>query len=487
MKKLVISLALATFVLSLLRSNSADYDLWHYLAFGRLFWGVDGFPYQDIFAYVPTKKMWVYHEWLTGALYFPIYQALGGAGLQLMKYVLGLMTAGFIYLASRKRGGGPLAAVLGLFIAKSIFSSFYSPVRAQVFTFLFLAISIYILESAKRDERWVLLWWLIPIQLLWCNFHGGFVAGLGVIGLYALGESLSHRRFWPYVKVLVFSALVTLINPYGIKYWEYLVEAILMPRPEIWEWFSVYTAIKKKILLFTIISFVSVFIVSSMFVLWYRKRDLTDLLVLSTTAYLSFQHIRHVSLFMLCFAVYLPVIFSNLWEVFRDHPWKIALGRHLGGKAPIFLIVVLSLFFSYKFLSASPFDIKFPSSPVAPGKGPYYPVGAVEYMKTHNLTGNVLSEFAWGQFIFWTFYPDSRVAMDGRYETVYPKDLCEEYFDFIKGRDNWRTFLNKYPHEIIVIRSNSKTRKLLQNEPGWREEYSDATSVLLLKEKEKRP
>ena len=424
-----------------LGSNSADYDLWGYLAFGRLFWEADGFPYQDIFAYVPTKEIWVYHEWLTGALFYPIYKSLGGAGLQLLKYAVGLMTAWFIYLASRKRGADPLASVLGLFTAYYLFSAGYKPVRAQVFTFFFYALSIYILESAKRDEHWGSLWWLVPIQILWCNFHGGFVAGLGIIGLYALGESLSRRRFWPYAKVLVFSALVTLINPYGIKYWEYIIKAVLMPRPEIGEWFSVYTAIKRGLYVNNALYFLCFFIFSSLSVLWYRKRDLTDILVLGATAYLSFKHIRHINLFLLSYAVYLPIIFSTLWEAFKDHPWKLALGRHLGEKALISLMACVTVFGTYKFLSGSPFEIKTYSSQDGAGKAHIYPIGAVEYMKRHNLTGNVLPQFAWGEFIIWTLYPDCRVAMDGRYETVYQDNLSTEFWNFYNGRDGWRSFL----------------------------------------------
>ena len=76
--------------LKLLSSNLADPDLWGYMAFGRLFWESKQFPYQDIFSYVPTLNPWIYHEWLTGVLFYPLYNHWGGAGLQLFKYALAL-------------------------------------------------------------------------------------------------------------------------------------------------------------------------------------------------------------------------------------------------------------------------------------------------------------------------------------------------------------------------------------------------------------
>jgi len=54
--------------------TAADPDLWGYMAFGKLFWESDAFPYKDVFAYLPTYDQWVYHEWLTVVLFFPLYQ-----------------------------------------------------------------------------------------------------------------------------------------------------------------------------------------------------------------------------------------------------------------------------------------------------------------------------------------------------------------------------------------------------------------------------
>ena len=122
--------------------NLADPDLWGYLAFGRLFWHNQAFPYKDVFSYVPTLP-WVYHEWLTGVLFFPLSQIAGGTVLQLLKYCLGLGTAGLIYLTARKRGARPVAAVVFLLIVFiPLAHNSYSPVRAQVFTFFFFALSV---------------------------------------------------------------------------------------------------------------------------------------------------------------------------------------------------------------------------------------------------------------------------------------------------------------------------------------------------------
>ena len=97
-------LLLILFMIYCLNTTAADLDLWGYLAFGRLFWGQGQFPYEDVFAYVPTLKPWIYHEWLTGVLFYPLYRTLGAPGLQVLKFALGLATVGTIYLTARRRG-----------------------------------------------------------------------------------------------------------------------------------------------------------------------------------------------------------------------------------------------------------------------------------------------------------------------------------------------------------------------------------------------
>ena len=102
----------------------------------------------------------------------------------------------------------------------------------------------------------------------------------------------------------------------------------------------------------------------------------------------------------------------------------------------------------------------------------------------NDLRGNILPYFDWGQFILWHFYPQCRVAMDGRYETVYEDHVNREYFDFLFARPAWQVFLQKYPHEMILLRAGIKITELMKEEKGWRIAYSDKGSVLFIRNHE---
>ncbi len=74
-----------------------------------------------------------------------------------------------------------------------------------------------------------------------------------------------------------------------------------------------------------------------------------------------------------------------------------------------------------------------------------------------------------------------RVAMDGRYETVYSEQVYREYSDFLYARPAWRVFLQKYPHEMILLHAGIKITELMKREKGWQIAYGDKDSVLFVR------
>lgn len=469
-----------------LAGSEADFDLWGYLAFGRLFFTKGNFPFHDSFSYMPTKDIWVYHEWLTGVLFYPIYKYLGASGLQLLKYILGLSTVGLVFAAARKQGAHYFSAGMALYLAIYVIPFGYSPVRAQVFTYFFFALSLYIIESSRKTKNHKPLWWLVLIQLLWCNFHGGYVAGLGVYIIYIGGQILTGKDFKPYAMILAAAFLVTIINPYGVKYWTYIIKAISMPRPDIIEWHSVFYCIKNNVYFWDAIFFILLFIISLPFIIQYYRLNPTSSLLLSVTAFVSFISIRHIVFFALTFGVYAPVYFTSFWESVKNKPLIVKQSRLLR----IIIVMTVSLFlfdtsffFYTKFISQSPFALKTVSKKdiSEKGKSSYYPADAAAFMKQNDIYGNVLTLFEWGEYIIWNFYPDCHVAIDGRYETVYPDKLCKEYFDFLHGRQGWNDFLDKYPHDLILIAAGSFIHHLLKGCHKWREIFKDSGSVLFVR------
>jgi len=468
------------FFVAIFNRSLADYDLWGYLSFGRIFWEEGFFPYRDIFSYIPTKPLWVYHEWLTGVVFFGLIKYFGPASLQLFRYVFALLTIYLIFLTAIRRGGS-IFHTLVIIVPSIVLISFgYFPVRAQVFTFFFFILTLYILEYVKKTEKVTILRWLPLIQIFWCNLHGGFISGLGLIFLYALGEGFSRRNTAVYyAKWGVIATLATLLNPYGIEYWSYTIHAVLMPRPEITEWYSVVTALKSNVYVFPVALFLLMSLLILLGFLIRRKKDVTELLVIAAVIYLGSVHVRHGVLFGLVLGAYAPVFLTE-----RAHEWnsrRHSFNHLINLSAVVFsslLIITYFHFFSIKQIHYIP-SFKFSVT------GDYYPTKAIRWMKTNNVKGNILPHFDWGEYLIWSCYPDCRVAMDGRFETVYQDNLIQEYFNFLYGRDGWNVFLKKYPHDIVLLKTGTRTNSLMMHEKDWQLVYHDHTSVLFMKKSQK--
>lgn len=483
----ILALVFLALALERLTTTTADPDLWGYLAFGQLLWQTGCFPYQDVFAYLPTLNPWIYHEWLTGVLFYPLYQTLGAAGLQVFKYLMGLTSLWIIYATARRRGATPLAAIAALFLVQVFLTLGYSPVRAQVFTYVFFPLTLYLLETARLTEGFGRLWLLVPLKALWANLHGGFLAGLGLVALYGLGEALSRRRFLPYLGIFFLSALATLINPYGLKYWGYLVTAVTLPRTEIIEWFSLWGAYQRGLFVMECLLFLTVVVVGFLYFAWSRWRELTGILVFGFTVYLGLKHLRHQVFAYMVLGVYLPTAITSLIQALgAQSRLKPFLTNSSWKKAAVVSGALLLGLFSYRIAAKGPFSLDLPSHPRSSGQDPvYYPLGAISYIKENHLKGNLLTEFNWGEYLIWVLYPDCRVSLDGRYETVYPEAVCLEYFDFINARENWRDFLAKYPPDMILLDSRTKICSLLRQEKAWRLLYEDPGAALFVPAKAK--
>ncbi len=464
-------------------SNDADPDLWGYLAFGHQFWTLPDFPYQDSFSYMPTKEVWVYHEWLTGAIFFPLYAAFGEVSLQALRYALALGALWFAFGTALKRGATPFWALMGLLLAGYAICPGYSPVRAQVFTYYFFTLTIYICERAKRNEAPASLWLLAPIFLIWSNLHGGFLAGFCVLGLYSVGRAISGERFFPFAAALLLCLALTLVNPYGLGYWEYLIKALSMPRHDVMEWASILESYQSGDQL-SLHLFICLTVIAGVLGALRWRRNPTAILILAGTAWMGFSHVRHLVFFGLAFAAYVPPAAAGFFSTSKSNDIQ-GLRRvaHIFVILPSVWLLGLSAIITYQgmttpnFLDA-PFSLKALPASEARKDQIYYPVGGMKFLRENGISGNILSEFTWGEFIMWSL-PKSKVAMDGRYETVYPKDIGEEYFNFINAGLGWESYLRDYSHEIAIFRPDSPARGLTESMSEWETVYSDQGCTVL--------
>jgi hypothetical protein len=182
-----------------------------------------------------------------------------------------------------------------------------------------------------------------------------------------------------------------------------------------------------------------------------------------------FVSVRNMALAMIAAAVPLALHCQMLFDRIRSRS-----GQHtakstsdvLRPAAQIFIVSLALLLavqtglFSQRMLSASP-----------------SPLGALAFMQRHDLHGNVLCNFGWGEFMIF-HDADSRVFIDGRYQLVYPPKVIEDYIAFQRGLPGAADMLESYQHDYVLISPDSDSYKLMCSHKDWKLIYSDSTSVL---------
>jgi hypothetical protein len=314
---------------------------------------------------------------------------------------------------------------------------------------------------------------------LWSNFHAGWIIGLGILGVFSaavLAEDLAHGRGMSrgasLLGLTAAAAAATLANPYGIGAWLVVLHTLRNPHTytAIVEWLSFPDSIAYHYRAHHYGSIIWKFLAVAIFsalalAVWRapRGRDFPLVCVAVMTIAAAFVAVRNLPIALLATAI--PLARHGAIALNSD------LKPQRERQATIYQLMIavaagellfLSGLFSRQLLAGDP-----------------YPVGAISFMKQHGLTGNILAEWPFGEYVIWHMAPSSRVFMDGRYDIVYPQQVIDDYLAFDRGEPAGAATLSKYPHDFVLMEPvKAGAFNLLSLQGGWKELYRDSSCVL---------
>ncbi len=182
-------------------------------------------PRFDTYSYSAIGAPWHNHEWLSQVALAFFYAHLGVFGLKLLK--LACSSILIVALAIGISATGAAARVQRLtLILSAVAISTQMQFRPQLFTFMMIAVVMMALALEVYRGR-AILWPLIPMFALWANFHGGYIVGLGALGIAAaalffqglVGDSRRWASAWRLALITLGCAAATIINPFGVGLW----------------------------------------------------------------------------------------------------------------------------------------------------------------------------------------------------------------------------------------------------------------------------
>jgi hypothetical protein len=265
--------------------------------------------------------------------------------------------------------------------------------------------------------------------------------------------------------VLALSILATLVNPYGLEYWDYILGAVTMERAAIEEWqtpgLASHQVIVSLVLVLTIV----------LGQLATKKRIPPEGWALIAAGFVATLWAQRIFYFLLAIlSVYggpSAAAFGRKLEDLRPTLW--AAGRRVLAVSYVLGLLVLSVGTVGRLTRVAKAGLGYEA----------FPVEAVGWLEQYGAGGKVLVHFNHGSFALWRLYPHFLVSIDGRYEEVYPQST----FDL-----NWEAFFPELPgHEAALgaldpdyIVFNDPARVELFG-PEWNLVHSDAHFAVLSK------
>jgi hypothetical protein len=468
----------------------ADPDLWGHLRFGLAHREEGRLARVDPYSYTAPGAEWTNHEWLTEWSFAAAYSAGGAAGLMVLRGLLLAAAFTAVGVICYRRKLPPMAVLVLAIFGITVMSQFFR-VRPQMFTYAAMAWLLVICDGHRPGKRVGLC--LVPLLILaWTNLHAGFVAGLGVFGVFWLSfvvEAWRSERSDERTRELKFLGAVmaacwaaTLVNPYGIDYWRYVLFAVTLPRPAITEWRSVFThnGVLQACYLASAIVPAALWLASS------RKRFWAETAVFAIGVVLAGRHVRHLPFLMLFGSLVYARRIPEVWAVLETRlPRRPAQLSDSPAVQPtpwpalafLLLLLMAGVGGGWKLgrnLAALPQDGALVVSTED------YPVQAIEFMLHNGVAGNLDCGFNWGEYCIFKLHPQCRVFCDGRYETVYPAEVAELALA-TEGEEHWRRRVENYPTEVILAPKDDKFAAWAAEREDFVEVYRDDTARLLLR------
>jgi hypothetical protein len=469
--------------------RQADPDLWGYLAYGRLFLEQGKLTSRDVFTYTSAGSVWVTHEYVAHVLLWLAYDRFGTLGLIALKCVFGSATLYCVYRALRSTTGDA-RIWLPLFALSATTVSRFFLFRPQLFTFAFFAYFVAVILSDVRRGDWR-VWTLPLVMLIWANSHGGFLAGVGALGLAlafhtarSLGSGVTSLsgvvydsgRLW-----LVFAASLaaTVINPHGPKLWSYVITEMVhgTNRHYIAEWGpaslsggDVWSSLALTILAALVAAGG-----------WLASRPAANKLTppaavwilscvpLIAMSYLSVRHVPLaviwsvpvVGLLLTAAAPAASATFRRMWTVLSA-----------GALVTVYATAIVV------WLRPSP-DIAEDGRVL----GTTNPCEVVAFLRANQLHGNVYNPLWWGSYITWETFPAILVAMDGRNITLFPDAMVTENMRFYTDGADAVELDTPLRHatDYLLVPTDMPALSLVIDDPRWSALHVDKDAMLFVR------
>jgi len=327
--------------------------------------------------------------------------------------------------------------------------------RPQLWTAVALVLVCRLLTSASPWAAWI----LPPLFALWANLHGGWIVGGGLVALWTAAAFAQRRpERWRLLAAGAASLAATLVNPYGIGLWVFLLETVRLGRDNITEWAPIWR---------TGAPFILLWIATVVTILVSVRRTRPPAAVLLALAGLAFAAARVNRLGPL-FVLASVALLSRQWPRDDAEPEPRAALRSAldacgvaAAIAAAFWLQAIPRCVTYRYVDAPD-------------------TAAAEAL--HGARGRLVTSFDWGEYAIWHFGPALKVSIDGRRETLYSDRTVNEEIAIWRGDANGIAALARLSPEYVWLPSRSRVAEDWLRAHGYREDVKTNHSFVAVRQ-----
>jgi len=481
MAKINVGLAIAAAWIgasSWFQPSVAGSDLWWHLAAGREIVASGAVPTADHFSYTFGGHPWMHHEWLWGTGYWLVYR-LAPDAVALCNLALLFAVFGVAYAVAQRHTRSRFGSGVALWTAAAA-SSWFLDIRPHEVTLLF--VGLVLLTRHMRFARWG---WA-PLMVLWCNLHGGFVFGLGAIGLFALSEtvedSLEQRRLaldptlWLGVAL---AGLAFLANPWGWHILAYPAAYLNSDSPfrAILEWQAPPFDLDPRsfsgrfFLLLAAAAGGAGLEVAARVRDGRRGGDVYLVSLAGVTAAMAATSRRFIPLFAL---TSLPLVARLVATGARAFAAQLTPAWRARAEAALPALALAAALLLWRGVRMFPHPLdRWTESYL-------YPTAGLRYLQALGVGNRLLNYYNWGGYIM-LHAPEERVFIDGRANTLYDERFYNDYVAMLSGMPGTAERVALYaPDAALLPAGAASLAARLVTECGWQLVYTDGISAVLL-------
>ncbi|MBM4132127.1 MAG: hypothetical protein FJ245_00005 [Nitrospira sp.] len=456
-------------------------------------------PATDPYSHTMPDWPWVDHAWLTDGMLGLLYRGLGPVGPLAVIALFAAVTLGAFWMIAGQAQAGRTCKLLALSGSLWVALPFLGA-RTQLVSLMGLALLLrwFGLYRAGRLAHL----WLVPVLfLLWANLHGGFTAGLFVLGLLLATSTLvrlaKDRRLpftdrldepaltWQQIGhvglVLLLAVCATILNPYGWHLYGEIIASLndTFMIQTLDEWHPVSLEKQAGLTYVVYLGALGLAVLDG-----YRRREPVRWTILFVFLVLSLRHWRNVLFFLL--------LSVPLWAELLDGAWgklcaRLRLSLAWQKRWLFTATLVMALWVGSLGADHLRHVVQSGLAPQEYFRHTEYPIEAVEWIKGHRtqLGQRMYNDYGFGGFLLW-WLPGEKIFIDGRMPAFRIGDrwIFKDYMALANGSQSDLSVLEKYRVDWAIVSVGTPLSQTLAKQLTWREVYLDAKVAIYVKQQE---